>query len=212
MKVSSRKSIFDHYLTLKAESTFETTVKGSRFIGFADTAADREAAQSWLRTLSSKYHNATHCCYAYRITHGNNPESRFSDGGEPAGTAGRPILGAIEKAGLFNVVCAVIRYFGGIKLGTGGLARAYSDCAEHTLAIGQVFRLYITDTLEAGYAYKDTGKVMSLINRYGCTIRQNIYRDGPVIVFEVRRSRAADLIRDLTDATSGKIHIIKGDQ
>ena len=117
----------DYYLTIQETSGAEIKIKGSRFIGIISPVADKVNAEKILIEIRKEFRNATHNCFAYRI---NSQEFRYSDDGEPSGTAGRPILSMIDKYQLQRVVLVVTRYFGGTKLGTGGLIRAYSQSAD----------------------------------------------------------------------------------
>lgn len=120
----------DSYLTISRPGRADLRVKGSRFLGFAKDVGSEEQAQKHRAELRRKYHNATHLPFAFRLADG---KERSSDDGEPRGTSGPPILSEIQGAGLFDVQVVIVRYFGGIKLGKGGLARAFSECARLTL-------------------------------------------------------------------------------
>jgi uncharacterized YigZ family protein len=111
------------YRAPTAEATAELRATGSRFFAFVAPAADAAAAKAYVEALRRRHPDATHVCYAWRL--GWPPIERAADAGEPAGTAGAPILAALAGAGLSDVVAAVVRWFGGTKLGKGGLARAY---------------------------------------------------------------------------------------
>jgi uncharacterized YigZ family protein len=120
------------YETLAGKASAEISIKGSRFIGVAMPCPDEGAIQENLAALAKEYPGATHYCYA-AIYGASDRIVRFSDGGEPSGTAGRPILSVLSGAGLSDSMAAVIRYFGGTLLGTGGLVRAYSESASFAL-------------------------------------------------------------------------------
>ena len=199
----------DEFHTLKAETSAETKVKGSRFIGYAAPVENRKDAEAFIRNVSKKHHDSAHNCFAYRIGLGDNSGFRYSDAGEPTGTAGRPILDAIDGRNLTNTICVVARYFGGIKLGTGGLARAYHDCATSTLDAGTVVVKYITDTLHIRYPYDLTGVVMQLLSKSGCDIEETVYENGPEMHVRIRLSEIDRFRRKLIDATAGKAKIIR---
>ena len=116
------------YFTVGGDGTAEVTVKHSKFIAFCSAVASDDEAESFVRGVKKRYTDATHAPYAYLLGE-KSDKSRASDDGEPSGTSGIPILEAIKNSGLTNTVVVVVRYFGGIKLGTGGLARAYADAA-----------------------------------------------------------------------------------
>ena len=120
------------YKSVKQCSEAEYTVNRSRFIGRCFPVDSEEAALCLLGDIRKKHWDATHNCFAYRI--GENAAARFSDDGEPGGTAGKPIMDVLTGRGLTNVLCVVTRYFGGILLGAGGLVRAYSKSAADAVA------------------------------------------------------------------------------
>jgi uncharacterized YigZ family protein len=116
----------DQYFSVRDLSSFEATIKRSRFIACVKPASTRAEADCFLKSIASEYPRANHYCWAYRLF--GPPETEyFTDAGEPAGTAGRPILGALKKFSLFNVAAVVTRYYGGIKLGVRGLIAAYGE-------------------------------------------------------------------------------------
>jgi uncharacterized YigZ family protein len=200
---------YDEFHTLKAKASAETRVKGSRFIGYAAPVENREDAEAFIQSISKKHHDAAHNCYAYRIGFGDNSGFRYSDAGEPSGTAGRPILDAIDGRDLTNTICVVARYFGGTKLGTGGLARAYHDCASSTLDAGTVIVKFVTDSLHIRYPYDLTGVVMKLLSKLGCDIEETIYENEPEMHVRIRLSEIDRFQRELIDATAGKAKIIR---
>jgi len=119
----------------------ELIIKKSKFITFVYNVSTKEQANEYIDKIKNEYKDATHVCYAYII---NNIE-KYDDNGEPSGTAGMPILNILQKENLDNVLCIVVRYFGGIKLGAGGLVRTYAKAAKEAI---------ITKTLEKGYKIK----------------------------------------------------------
>jgi len=121
----------------------ELIIKKSKFITFVYNVSTKEQAIEKIENIKNEYKDATHVCYAYII---NNVE-KYDDNGEPTGTAGMPILNILQKENLTNVLCIVVRYFGGIKLGAGGLVRTYAKAAKEAI---------ITKTLEKGYKIKIT--------------------------------------------------------
>ncbi len=124
----------DSFLTLAGPGETELKVQRSRFLALAFPVATEQNAQARLDETARRYHDARHVCYGYRLGVGRETITRKSDAGEPSGTAGEPILAAIGKLELTDVLVIVVRYFGGIKLGTGGLARAYGQAGAMVLA------------------------------------------------------------------------------
>lgn len=140
------------YFVPTAPSETEFVEKRSRFIGHVWPVESEEEARVHIETMKKKYHDARHNCWCYRLKEGG--VERYSDDGEPQGTAGQPMLGVFQKAGVVNVVCVVTRYFGGILLGAGGLVRAYTQSAKEALdAAGlSVVRRWVEVTVICPYS------------------------------------------------------------
>ncbi len=197
----------DSYFTIRNQPTHEIKIRGSRFIGHVKPVKDRVEADGFIAKTSKKHHAATHNCFAYRIGYGNKTQSRFNDDGEPSGTAGRPILEVMTGRDLTNLVCVVTRYFGGTKLGTGGLARAYTRCAAEALDKSGRKENYLTVSMELIFPYTCTGTVMSLLSSRKCQDVEKAYNALTSLTVIVRQSIAQKLQQDLTNATAGKIQI-----
>ena len=143
----------------------EEKVKGSRFIGVAAPAADASAAEGLARRLWAEHPDARHVCWAFRGA--SSDEVRCVDDGEPSGTAGRPMLAILEGLDLRGAAVAVVRYFGGTKLGTGGLARAYSDAAQAALAAAEVVTLTPKARVAVTVGYAHEGLAARLVAARG---------------------------------------------
>lgn len=152
----------DFYKTLKGVSQGIYKEKMSKFIAIAQPAATADEAKALIKQIANKYHDARHCCWAYMI---GTDRSEFlsSDNGEPSGTAGKPILGQINSFGLTNVVIAVVRYFGGIKLGTSGLIVAYREAARTAIEAGEILECHEQATLSFSFPYLAMNDVMKLV-------------------------------------------------
>jgi uncharacterized YigZ family protein len=198
----------DRYFTLGVRASREMKVKGSRFIGYAGPVRDRDEAESFIREVSRKHHDATHNCFAYRLGSGDASAFRFNDDGEPSGTAGRPILDAIDSRSLTDVVCVVTRYFGGTKLGTGGLARTYGRCAGEALDGGGNVERFLIASIRIRFDYNLTGSVMGLIARYDAAVERTVYGAESEMVLRVRQSKTEDFVRELVNATSGRARVL----
>ncbi len=196
----------DHYLTIEAPCRAETRVRGSRFIASARPVSSRGEVEEALAVLRREFHDATHHCYAYRLGP-DGADFRAADGGEPSGSAGKPILAAIDRGGFTDVLLVVTRYFGGTKLGVGGLARAYGDAADGVLASASPKQCYAMVTLRASFPHALVGPVMHSAGKAGAKIEGTEY-DGEVhIVLSVRASRAGELEAALVEGTRGTIRI-----
>jgi uncharacterized YigZ family protein len=182
------------------EGRGEVREKASRFFGFAARAGSPAGAEDFLARVRRDHHDATHVAFAWKLGAGPGAAVRASDAGEPAGTAGKPILGAIESAGLSDVVAAVVRYYGGTKLGTGGLARAYRLAADRALAAAGAEPVYDTVRLEVRCPYERTGFVRRLIDPPSVRLVAERFDPEPILEIEVRRSRAAAMVAALEEA------------
>ena len=190
---------------LTREAHFEEEIKKSRFIGKATQVASSQEALAYLEQIREA--RATHHCWAYRI----GQQYRFSDDGEPSGTAGKPILNAIEKQNIDKVMVVVIRYFGGIKLGAGGLARAYGGCAAKCLQRAHVAQIVPQTAIRLRAAFDHIGALYTLIEQYGAHKRQEVYTTaGLEIELRVDRTVCDQLVQALIDASAGCIELLDG--
>lgn len=164
----------DTYLTIKQSAETQITEKRSRFIAFILHVQTEEEAKSIIATYKKKYYDARHVCYAYVI--GNKGEhTRTNDDGEPSGTAGRPILGQLVSHNLTYCLGIVVRYFGGVKLGTGPLGVAYKTAISEAIALSEVEEKIITSTFKIAAPYADADTAMRFIREAGAIITQRDY-------------------------------------
>lgn len=164
--------------------------KGSKFIGYLFHVTSEEEVKDSLEQVKKKYHDARHWCYAYRLDF-DGVRYRVNDDGEPSNTAGQPIYGQLLAFGVTNVLIVVVRYFGGVKLGVGGLIKAYRTCAEQTLQEAEIIEKIIKKELVITSSYEHVNKVMRLIKMYNLEIsKQEMYLDcefqllSPVSIFQ----------------------------
>ena len=166
------------YLTVKAYASTELVINKSRFIGQCFPISSEEEGLEQLALIRKRYWDATHNCYAYSVGH-KGEIARFSDDGEPGGTAGMPMMDVLKSIGATNVICVVTRYFGGILLGTGGLVRAYSRCCSETVHKAGLVRMALCDLSEYLVPYpqwpmfqKEAGKMGARLSpEYGEKVR-----------------------------------------
>jgi uncharacterized YigZ family protein len=185
-------------LTLVARHSHEQDIKKSRFIAIATRVECPIEALEWLESVVDP--EATHNCWAYRI----GDLYRSSDDGEPSGTAGRPILSAIDSQGLDQVMVVVIRYFGGIKLGAGGLARAYGGTAAQCLRAARRVEILRKAMVTVEIPFDFIGTVYPVLDRFGAVKCMEKYNESGVILkMEVDERYVADLTSALLDATRG---------
>ena len=150
--------------------TGETVIKRSRFIATVARADTETAARAVIASVRAAYPDASHHPVAYVLDDGGTPTAHTSDDGEPSGTAGMPMLRVLQSAGLTNVVAVVTRYFGGIKLGAGGLTRAYSGCVADAVAVTPRVVRQVRQIWAVHVPYADAGRVQDDLLRDGCVI------------------------------------------
>ncbi|MCI6616039.1 YigZ family protein [Ruminococcus sp.] len=194
------------YKTVQNESNSEFTEKRSRFIGYCKPVTTEQEAVDFINSKRSEHWNATHNVYAYSLREGNI--KRYSDDGEPSGTAGMPVLDVITKNEIYDVCIVVTRYFGGVLLGTGGLVRAYSQGAKVALDAGNVVMMQSCLMCQARCSYNQYGKVSSLIMEIGATIDDTVYEADVLIKFHIKPEYLDKLNKQLADATSGEIQAV----
>jgi len=200
-------AVSDEYHTAKGRGSHEIKVKGSRFIASVAPIDSEEKAKRFVEEISRKYFDATHNCYAYRVGHGDGAIFRFSDAGEPFGTAGRPILEAIESRDLTNVVVVVSRYFGGTKLGTGGLVRAYKESAVAVLDKVGLITAFLTDDFALSFPYGLTKEVRQLLGKYDARVLSEEYGQRTSLTVRVRKSRSERFREALAVLGKGKVKL-----
>ena len=183
---------------------YEVKVRDSRFIASASPSITKTHAEEFIVGLRKLYHDATHVCYAYRCGIAGDT-FRLNDDGEPGGTAGKAILAAIDRFGLTDIVLAVTRYFGGTKLGVGGLRRAYGDAAERVLATAPLVTKFAVEPLRISFPHSQIGNVMHAASRCSAKIVDTSYDEEVHLLLEIRKSKAEDLRRFLLDQTSGNL-------
>ncbi|HUU44309.1 MAG TPA: YigZ family protein [Acidobacteriota bacterium] len=150
-------------------------IQGSKFIAHLAPAESPDTAAAVLSVRQRRYPDASHHCWAYRVGRPEPLAERSSDAGEPSGTAGRPIADALRGAGLENVVCVVTRYFGGTKLGTGGLVRAYGDAAREAIAAARAFERTIVREVRLTFDHERTGVVYRVLDEFGLHLEEGRY-------------------------------------
>lgn len=186
----------DTYYTLAKEGESEFLEKRSRFIGFASHVSTAEEALAFVSALRKRYYDARHVCWAYRLGP-EGSETRFNDDGEPSGTAGRPILGRLVSAETTDAVVAVVRYFGGVKLGPSGLIDAYRRGASEAIeAAGRHEVVQMVD-LELFFDYPLMGSVMHLVKESGAEILEQQFEASCRLLVQIREGDAPALVARL---------------
>ena len=162
--------------------------RGSKFLAFAEPITDEEQAKQRIAWYKKKYHDARHVCYAYMLGH-ERTNFRANDNGEPSGTAGRPILGAINSRELTDILVVVVRYFGGIKLGTGGLIVAYKAAAAEALDVAEVVEKTVDLTLDVYFEYPMMNEVMRIVKEEEPTVVEQDFQMDCRLRLSIRASR-----------------------
>ncbi len=191
-------------LTVNEQATFEETIKKSRFIGHAACVTSQAESLDFYESVIDP--QATHNCWAWRI----NFQVRSSDDGEPSGTAGRPILNVIEHRELENVMVVVTRYFGGIKLGVGGLVRAYSGTAAKCLDRAGVIELFPTCEYIIKSGFEWAASLHALLEQFHAEKLDESYdKNGLILKIRCRESEYGKLAASLRDVCRGQASIFR---
>ena len=198
------------YKTVLENASDEFVEKRSRFIGYCKPVKTEQEAIDFINVKRSEHWNATHNVYAYSLREGNI--KRYSDDGEPSGTAGMPVLDVIVKNEIFDVVVVVTRYFGGVLLGTGGLVRAYSHGSKIAVEAAKPVIMQNCLVCEARCAYNQYGKVSSLIIGVGAAVDDTVYESDVLVKFHIKPDLLGTLNKKLADATSGEITVEQKDE
>jgi uncharacterized YigZ family protein len=181
----------------------EIEEKKSRFIANVSAAATEEEALAFIEARKKEYWDARHNCYAY-ILGEQGQLMRFSDDGEPTGTAGKPILEVLMNSGIRDLVVVVTRYFGGTLLGTGGLVRAYTQAAQAGLAASKVCTMDYGFCVTVETDYNGIGKLQYLLGLRAIPIESSEYTENVTIRFHVSYDEKDLIIHEMTEATAGK--------
>lgn len=196
----------DSFKTIVNRARAEIKVRGSRFIGTAIPIVSREEATSELEAIRKEFWDATHNCYAWRLSP-DGLQYRFADDGEPSGSAGKPILFVLQQRELLDVLVVVTRYYGGTKLGVGGLARAYGDSAIAVLDSVEIATRYQMDTLQVFTTYDDMRAVRQLVEQFAVSFDEE-FRDVITYRMLIRSSRLEEFAARLTETSQGRAGMI----
>lgn len=200
----------DSYLVLQSGGTGEIVEKKSRFIATLAPVNTEEEALAFIEAMKKKYWDARHNCSAYTI--GRSHElARCSDDGEPARTAGRPMLDVLMQEDLHNVVVVVTRYFGGVLLGTGGLVRAYQAAVKEGIASCNVIRKQFGRQLTIETDYTGIGKLQYIAASEDISLLATEYTDVVTVTLFVTPDKEQLLTKKITEATGGRAVITQGD-
>ena len=196
------------YLSVNGECRTRKTIEKSQFITTARHISSEEEAQNFIAEMRKKYADATHNCYAYVADRLGNC-LRFSDDGEPSGTAGMPILDVIRNKKLYETAVVVTRYFGGINLGAGGLVRACSGCASENLDATQKVLYEMCSQSEYTVAYQSVDLFFRFFSEKSADIIESRYENDVTFVVAVKKSQEQEINLSLINRLNGKVTIKK---
>jgi len=186
----------------------ELEIKRSKFLTFAAPAVNRQEADDFIRSLRGQHPQANHVCWAYIAGDPNTTIRSMSDDGEPSGTAGMPMLKVLEHSGYGNILVAVVRYFGGTKLGTGGLQRAYSDAVSMVLTDLPMQLKVDRTSLQLTYDYTHDGNISRLLERYDVEGIEPSYAQQVTLFIAIASSELSTFKTEVTNITAGNVEVL----
>lgn len=192
------------YLTVDGVTENTVEIKRSKFIATLSHVESGEGAEAFVRAVRKRYPDATHNCYAYIADELGN-ETRFSDDGEPGGTAGQPMLEVLKKRGVVKAAVVVTRYFGGIKLGAGGLVAAYTDSVSEVLDAAGIRRMTECAEVTVECDYSDHSAIESALTRAGALRGEAVYGENVRSVWYAETDKSGELIELVSAKTLGKV-------
>lgn len=190
------------YKTVEFENSDDFVEKKSRFIGYVKPVKTSDEALEFINKIKSKHWDATHNVYAYVLKENNI--QRYSDDGEPSGTAGVPVLDVILKNGLVDVCVVVTRYFGGILLGAGGLVRAYSHGSKIALESGNIITMAPCKILSVKVDYSFYERTNILLSEFNANIEETLFEESVKMTFSLKEDKVMLLSERLTELSNGK--------
>lgn len=193
------------YKTVKKRTEGLYKEKGSKFIGIAIDCYNEEDAKSFLEEWKKEHHQARHLCYAYRFGMDMNVY-RANDDGEPNNSAGAPILGQIDSFELTNVLIGVVRYYGGTKLGVGGLINAYRSAAKDALQNGTIVEREIFEWIELSFTYEDMPHVMNILKKYNLETKDTKFELSCELTTHLDLNKNTEIKNELFQFQSVKIN------
>jgi uncharacterized YigZ family protein len=187
--------MFDHYIALAEGAEFRHKIERSEFLGIAFPVAAEDEFFAELQRIEKRHFDATHHCWAFRL----RERSRSSDAGEPSGTAGKPILSAIEGASIVEAGVVVVRWYGGVKLGTGGLSRAYRETAAETLRHAKTVDRYDYARFRVAVPFDMLNQAYRLVDPPNVVLVEETFADENEFLFDVRRSLSEGFAKRLAE-------------
>lgn len=190
------------YLTVLGNAEKINIIERSKFIAFVKGVKDEDDAKEFIRLIKKKHSFATHNCYAY-IADEQGMVQKFSDDGEPQGTAGVPILEVLKNRKIFKTCVVVTRYFGGIKLGAGGLVRAYSGIAADVLDYSKIVKMCLSTDIKVCAEYDEYSKLIKSVDNVNSVISETVYGNDIICTITVKNDFVNDFLNKLSDIFKG---------
>ncbi|SEA96052.1 uncharacterized protein, YigZ family [Alkalimonas amylolytica] len=192
------------FTELSAPVKHSMTEKNSDFLAFLQPVQNRDEAMQWVEQYRARYRDASHVCWAYSIGNTRQPEAQAcSDDGEPSGTAGRPMLHVLTERELGNSLAVVVRYFGGVKLGAGGLVRAYSAAVSQAAQLAELATVSPQTELAIQLGFADESKVRQLLSEYQGELISSDYSHLVTLTIRLPQSAEAAFCQQLSNLTAG---------
>ena len=199
----------DFYLSATGETTHEIVIQRSRFICTLKRIDGFDDALSFVKNVKKKYSDATHNCYAF-ISNAAGTEQRFSDDGEPQGTAGQPMLEVLKKKGIFMTAAVVTRYFGDVKLGAGGLVSAYTRAVAETVENAKIVKNVVGVSLEIKCGYEMYNALLQALKDKVFATLSTDFADNVKMTIAVPKEDADNIEMDIMCALLGQVSVLKG--
>lgn len=196
-------------LTVFTPNESEKIIEKSRFLTYSAHVESEREARDFLASVRAKHTLATHVCYAFIADKTGNLQ-RFSDDGEPQGTAGVPMLEVLKAKKLFETAVAVVRYFGGVKLGAGGLVRAYSSCVAENLDTADLRVLEVCVEYLISVAYTGVDRLQKYLSSHTCSLLSTDYGENVQMKVAVKKSDETSFLSGLTDCMQGRVKTERG--
>ncbi|MBC1498207.1 YigZ family protein [Listeria welshimeri] len=203
--------MLDHYLTIQSDGKHEIIIEKSRFICHIMRVTTESEAQTFIQTIKKEHRDATHNCSAYIIGE-NDQFQKAHDDGEPSGTAGVPMLEVLKKKKLKNIAVVVTRYFGGTKLGAGGLVRAYGSAVNETIQTIGIVECTLATIIKCSFAYSLVGKIENALEQKNYQINDKEFTDKVVFHVFVDNDDIPHFRKWITEMANGQLELTESTQ
>jgi uncharacterized YigZ family protein len=203
-----RQGVMSRHMVPKSRCRAETRVSNSRFLATIAPAFSVKEAQEFIRAVRAEMPDASHHVYAFKIGYGASVSEGVSDAGEPSGTAGPPALAVLRGSDVGDVVLVITRYFGGTKLGTGGLVAAYTNAAKAAFDLLETVEKVIRVRFAVDLPYPTYDHVRRLLTEHDCVVEDECFAETVRLRFQIAEDRVAAFTRALSDLTAGKVALV----